>query len=37
MVPLTWKDELKSASMRLGAPSVTTFGVQMTEVWLASS
>lgn len=37
MVLLTWKDVLKSASMRLGAQSVTTFGVQMMEMLPASN
>ena len=37
MVLLTWKDALKSVSMRLGGPFVTLFGVQMMEMWLASN
>ena len=30
---MTWKDVLKSVSMRLGVQFVTTFGLQMMEMW----
>ena len=37
MATLTWKDVWRSASTRLGAPSVTAAGVPLMPRWLAGA